>query len=63
VAKFGYEVEQYFGHSLDVLLDLGGEVSGEESTILDMSQGLVSLVREGAGPTDQIDITEDESSL
>lgn len=60
--RFGYEVDEVFGHSIDMILDLGTELSGEESTILDMSEGGVVLVREGAGNIDFIDTTNDENN-
>jgi tRNA threonylcarbamoyl adenosine modification protein (Sua5/YciO/YrdC/YwlC family) len=50
--QFGYQVHEFFGHGVDIVLDLGDEVSGEESTILDMSEGTVEVVRIGVGSTD-----------
>lgn len=46
--RFGYQVEEIFGHALDLILDLGNEVPTLETTILDCTEG-VQLVREGAG--------------
>lgn len=47
--RFGYEVDDVFGHGIDLLLDLGREVDGLESTIVDMTQGAPEIVRRGAG--------------
>lgn len=45
----GYQVSDEFGHGLNMILDLGDEVSGSESTIIDLSEGAPRLVRLGAG--------------
>lgn len=47
--KMGYEVFETFGHALDLVLDLGEELDGSESTVVDFSEGEAELVREGAG--------------
>jgi tRNA threonylcarbamoyl adenosine modification protein (Sua5/YciO/YrdC/YwlC family) len=47
--RFGYEVEQVFGHALDLILDLGQELTGQESTVVDLSGEGVEVVRVGAG--------------
>jgi tRNA threonylcarbamoyl adenosine modification protein (Sua5/YciO/YrdC/YwlC family) len=49
---FGYEVFEAFGHALDLIIDLGDELSGLESTVVDMADGNVEIVREGAGNPD-----------
>lgn len=46
---FGYEVEEVFGHALDLILDLGNEQPGIESTVVDMTAGYPEIVRVGAG--------------
>lgn len=46
---FGYEVFEDHGHGIDLLLDLGQELDGRESTIIDLTEGVPALVREGAG--------------
>jgi len=49
-AAFGYEVFDAFGHGLDLLLDLGNELPGLESTIVDLTEtGVAKLIRQGAG--------------
>lgn len=45
----GYEVNEHFGHGLDLILDLGDDVEGHESTIIDLSEGFPRLIRLGAG--------------
>ena len=47
--KMGYEIEEVYGHALDLILDLGEELSGEESTIVDFSEGYPEIIREGLG--------------
>lgn len=50
--RFGYQVVEAFGHALDLVLDLGEEVPGLESTIIDFTLGAPQLVRQGAGDID-----------
>lgn len=45
----GYEVMEDFGHGLDLLLDLGEELLGMDSTIIDFTESEPVLVRLGAG--------------
>lgn len=49
VPHFGYEVFEAYGHGLDLILDLGSELSGAESTIIDLTSGVPELVRKGIG--------------
>jgi len=53
--QFGYQVFEAFGHGLDLILDLGTEVPGVESTVVDLSEGGLEIIREGAGPIDIIE--------
>ncbi len=46
---FGHEVLEGFGHGLDLILDLGDEVPGLETTIIDCTTGVPSVIRAGAG--------------
>jgi tRNA threonylcarbamoyl adenosine modification protein (Sua5/YciO/YrdC/YwlC family) len=46
---FGYQVFEEHGHALDLLLDLGQELAGQESTIGDLTSGVPELIRAGAG--------------
>jgi len=45
----GFVVQEFYGHGLDVVLDLGDELIGQETTILDFSSGEAEVIREGAG--------------
>lgn len=47
--NMGYEIFEDFGHGIDLLLDLGESLPGEESTVVDFSEGYPDVVREGAG--------------
>lgn len=47
--RLGYEIYEEFSHGLDLLLDLGEELSGQESTIVDCSEDEIRIVREGFG--------------
>ena len=49
--SFGYQIEEQFGHSLDLILDLGEEVANQLTTIIDLSSGEPEIVREGVGDT------------
>ena len=46
---FGYEVMEMYGHGIELLLDLGHELPGLESTIVDLTSGVPEIVRRGAG--------------
>lgn len=54
---FGYEVVEHFGHGLDMVLDLSSELSGQESTIIDLTEGIPLLVRRGVGDPNIFDIS------
>ena len=47
--RFGYEVFEDHGHGIDLLLDLGQELPGLESTIIDLTSGVPELMRAGVG--------------
>lgn len=47
--KFGYEVMETFGHALDIVVDLGDEVEGTETSIIDLTTQPPELIRQGAG--------------
>lgn len=49
ILRMGYEIFDRYGHAINLLLDLGGELSGLESTIIDFSEGHPVLVRMGEG--------------
>ena len=54
--KFGYEVMERFGHGIDLILDLGNEVAGTESSVVDLSDGAPVLVRRGEGDLSFFDL-------
>jgi tRNA threonylcarbamoyl adenosine modification protein (Sua5/YciO/YrdC/YwlC family) len=47
--RFGYEVDEKFGHALDLVLDLGIEVEPRETTVVDLSEGEPQIIRQGVG--------------
>lgn len=56
IPQFGYQVADSFGHALDLILDLGTELSGAESTIIDLTSGLPEVIRLGVGDPAIFDI-------
>lgn len=50
--RMGFEIQETLGHALDLVVDLGRELPGTDSTVVRMIDGEVEVVREGAGPTD-----------
>ena len=47
--RMGYEVFEEYGHGIDLVVDLGEELPGTETTIFDFSKGEITLLRTGAG--------------
>lgn len=45
----GYEVFEAIGAGLDLVVDLGEPVDGTETSVIDMSQGGIEIIREAAG--------------
>lgn len=45
----GYEIVEDFGHGFDLCLDLGDELMGRESSVIDFSEDAPTLIREGLG--------------
>ncbi|MCB9677745.1 MAG: L-threonylcarbamoyladenylate synthase [Alphaproteobacteria bacterium] len=45
----GYEVYEAYGNALDLVVDLGEPLEGTETTVLDVSDGELVVIREGAG--------------
>ena len=45
----GYQIFDKYGHAIDLLLDLGGQLPGLESTVIDFSEGYPILIRKGEG--------------
>lgn len=54
---FGYQVQEAFGHAIDIVLDLGDERLGLESTIVDLTSGGPEIVRRGVGDPALFEIT------
>lgn len=54
--NIGYEVFEAFGHGIDLLLDLGEEVTGQQSTIIDLTSGVPELIRDGIGDKSLFDL-------
>lgn len=46
---YGYEVDELYGHGLDLILDLGLPIPARETTVLDLSEGDIKIVRQGIG--------------
>lgn len=46
---FGWEVDQRFGHGLDMVVDRGDETLRAETTIIDLTSGTPVLIRQGLG--------------
>ena len=49
VLSMGYQIADSFGHGLALVVDLGEEIDSRETTILDLTQGDIEVVRQGAG--------------
>lgn len=49
VYRMGYEIVEDFGHGFELCLDLGDELMGRESTVIDFTESAPELVREGLG--------------
>ncbi len=49
IPRFGYEVQEHFGHALDIILDLGDEIPASETTVIDLTSFPPMLVRQGVG--------------
>lgn len=45
----GFEIDESFGHAVDLLLDLGESVFPLETTIVDLTNDLPLIIREGLG--------------
>lgn len=50
--RFGFEIQEKYGHALDMVIDLGAEIIPVETTIVDFTTGQPIVVRAGAGATD-----------
>ena len=50
--RFGYEIQEKYGHALDLVIDLGAEISPAETTIIDFTTDIPVVMREGVGDAD-----------
>lgn len=57
VLRMGYQIQEVFGHALDILLDLGDELPCLETTVIDLTDGAPELIREGVGDPSIFGIT------
>lgn len=51
---YGYQVDEVFGHGLDYIADLGLESQGGETTVFEMLNGELNVIRQGLGPIDPL---------
>lgn len=47
--RMGYEVFEAHGHGVDLVVDLGDELPGTQTTVVDLTSGAPEIIREGAG--------------
>lgn len=47
--RMGYQIDEAYGHALALVLDLGDELTGEESTVVSFVEGYPEVIREGLG--------------
>ena len=52
IRTLGYEIDEAYGHALDLVVDLGEPLPGTQTTVLDVTEGEVVVLREGAGDLD-----------
>lgn len=50
--RFGFEIQEKYGHALDMVIDLGAEIIPAETTIIDFTTEMPIVVRKGAGDVD-----------
>ena len=50
--RMGYEVYEEYGHGIDMVVDLGEELPGTETTIFNFSTPQIEILRIGAGDPD-----------
>lgn len=50
--KFGFEIQQKYGHALDTVIDLGDEIEPNETTIIDFTTDHPLVLRKGVGEVD-----------
>lgn len=47
--RMGYQIVEEFGHGFELCLDLGDELAGRESTVIDFTDTAPVLIRDGFG--------------
>jgi tRNA threonylcarbamoyl adenosine modification protein (Sua5/YciO/YrdC/YwlC family) len=47
--KMGFDIHEAHGHGIDLTVDIGDELTGEETTIIDLTGDDIVLLRQGAG--------------
>ena len=52
--KMGYEVYEQYAHAIDLVVDIGEELPGTDTTIFDVTGHEIELVRVGAGNPDMV---------
>lgn len=50
--RCGYEIHEKYGHTLDLVIDLGAEINPAETTIIDFTTDIPIVVRKGVGNAD-----------
>ena len=50
--SYGYEIDEIYGHGVDLILDLGEEMQAAVTSIVDLTEDTPLVIREGLGPTD-----------
>ena len=48
--QMGYAIFERFGHGIDILVDLGDELEGALTTVVDFSEPEPEIIREGREP-------------
>jgi tRNA threonylcarbamoyl adenosine modification protein (Sua5/YciO/YrdC/YwlC family) len=54
--RFGYEIMENYGHALDMVVDLGHELPGLESTVVDLTGPGPVILRHGAGDPELFEV-------
>lgn len=57
---FGYQINEAFGHAIDLILDLGEEIQPDETTIIDLSTTAIKIIRQGKGLTAEFESIDNE---
>ena len=48
----GYQIHEEYGHQVDMVIDIGEDLSGAETTVLDLSGDEIIIIRHSAGAID-----------